>query len=80
MSKLPSKIRLEMARKSIGDVWNINELLELMKIEIEAREVSKGVQSSQQVRKPGSTPYSPKVPSTGAFSTQDKAGKLKLIK
>ena len=75
MSKLPSEIPLEIAKKSTGDVWNINELLELIKIEIEAREVSKGVQSSQQVRKPRGTPYSPNVPSTGAFSTQDKAGK-----
>ena len=75
MSKLPSEIRLEIARKSTGDVWNINELLELIKIEIEEREVSEGVKSSQQVRKPEGTPYCPKVLSTGAFSTQDKAGK-----
>ena len=37
--------------------------------------MSEGVQSSQQVRKPGGKPYSPKVPSASAFSAQDKAGK-----
>ena len=50
MSKLPAEIRLEIARKSTGDVWEIEELLELIRIEIEAREVSEGVQSSSQVR------------------------------
>jgi len=62
MSKLPTEIRLEIARKSTGDVWEIDELLESIKIEIEAREVSKGVQSSSHVRKPGGVPYSPRVP------------------
>lgn len=75
MSRLPNEIRLEIARKSTGDVWKINEQLESIKIKIEAREVSEGVQSSQKVRKPGGPLYSPRVPSTGAFSTQDKAGK-----
>ena len=53
MSDLPAKIRLEIARKSTGDVWEIHELLESIKTEIEAREVSEGGQSSSQVRKPG---------------------------
>ena len=73
--KLPSAIRLEIARKSTADVRKINELLELIKIETEAWEVSEGVQSSQQVRKPGGPPYSTRVPSTGAFSTEDKTCK-----
>ena len=64
VSKLPNEIRLETARKSTGDVWKINEQLESIKIKNEAREVSEGVQSSQQVRKPGGPLYSPRVPST----------------
>jgi hypothetical protein len=42
MSKLPTEIRLEIARKSTGDVWKIEELLDTIKTEIEAREVSEG--------------------------------------
>ena len=75
MSKLPTEIRLEIARKSTGDVWEIDELLESIKIELEAREVSEGVQSSSQVRKPGGLPYSPRVPSTSSLTTQDRTGK-----
>ena len=48
MSKLPSDICLEIARKSKGDVWKIDDLLDTIKIEIEAREVSDGVQSTPQ--------------------------------
>jgi hypothetical protein len=75
MSKLPTKIRLEIARKSTGDVWKIEELLDTIKTEIEAREVSEGVQSSQQPSKKSVPPYSPKISSAGAFTTQDKTGK-----
>jgi hypothetical protein len=78
MSKLPIEIRLEIARKSTGDVWKIEELLETIKTEIEAREVSEGVQSSQQPSKNSVPPYSPRIPSAGAFMTfmtEDKTGK-----
>ena len=38
MSKLPSKIRLLVARKVSKDVWEVNELLHTIKIEVKARE------------------------------------------
>lgn len=40
MSKLPAEIRLIITRKTEKDVWQINEILELLKSEVEAREVS----------------------------------------
>ena len=40
MSKLPNSLRLEVARKSTNEVWKINELLETIRKEIEAREAS----------------------------------------
>ena len=47
MSKLPGDIRLEIARKAKAEVWEIDDLLNTIKVEIEAREVSEGVQSSR---------------------------------
>ena len=53
MSKIPNEIRLVIARKNTAKVWNIDELLDTIKVEIEAREVSEGVQSSlQSTKKP----------------------------
>ncbi len=51
MSKIPNEIRLVIARKNTAKVWNIDELLDTIKVEIEAREVSEGVQSSLQSTK-----------------------------
>ncbi len=73
MTKLPSEIPLQIARKSSGDVWKIDELLDTIKTEIEAQEVSDGVQSSlQQNKSPAGQHESPRLP---AFSNQDKPGK-----
>ena len=68
MSKLPNDICLEIARKSKGDVWKIDDLLNTIKLEIEAREVSEGVRSShqQQGKRPGGQP------TVGAFVTKGK--------
>lgn len=53
MSKLPSDVRLEIARKSTNDVWKIDELLDTIKSEIDARESSEGAKSSgTEIRKP----------------------------
>ena len=40
MDKLPSEIKLQVARKATGEVWEINELLKTIQAEIEAREAS----------------------------------------
>ena len=52
MSKMPSEIRLEIARKAKKDVWNIDELLDTIKFEIEAREASETTKSNQSQRAP----------------------------
>jgi hypothetical protein len=46
MSKMPSDIRLEVARKASKDVWKIEELLETIKFEIEAREASEATKAT----------------------------------
>ena len=40
MSKLPTEVRLPIARNSKDSVWKIAELLNVIKIEVEAREAS----------------------------------------
>jgi hypothetical protein len=40
MDKLPSEIKLQVARKATGEVWEINELLKTIQVEVEAREAS----------------------------------------
>ncbi|XP_046864671.1 uncharacterized protein LOC124459195 [Xenia sp. Carnegie-2017] len=78
MTKLPSDIRLQIARKSSGDVWKIDELLDTIKTEIEAREISEGVQSSPQPQHgkySGGQHQTPRIPTVNAFSTQNTSGK-----
>ena len=43
MSKLPAEIRLQIARVTTQEVWNIEELLRVIKGEVEARELSEGI-------------------------------------
>ena len=40
MSKFPNEIRLRVAREANNDVWEIDELLEVIKKEVKARETS----------------------------------------
>ena len=42
MSKFPNEIRLRAAREANNDVWEIDELLEVIKKEVKARETSEG--------------------------------------
>ena len=57
MSKMPSDIRLKIARKATKDVWKIDELLDIIKFEIEAREVSEEAKSTKRAPNSG---YGPK--------------------
>ena len=40
MSKLPTEIRVQIARLTSSEVWSIREMLELIRKEVEAREAS----------------------------------------
>ena len=39
MSKLPLEVRLQVARLTTGDVWEVEELLHIIKREVVAREL-----------------------------------------
>ena len=48
MAKLPADVRLQVARITNKDVWNIEELLQTIKGEVEAREISDAVKTSER--------------------------------
>ena len=52
MSKLPGDVRLQIAGNSDKDVWEIKELLEIIRKEVEARELSDHVIADSERKKP----------------------------
>ena len=60
MNKLPSDLQLRIARERGRAVWGIDQILKVVKLEVEAREASKGVAASMTNATPrpvkGSTP------------------------
>ena len=46
MSRMPSDITLQVARKTSEDIWSIDEIMTIIRQEIEAREVSKGISAT----------------------------------
>ena len=48
MAKVPSELRLRIARVTKESVWKIDDLLEVIRQEVEAREVSERVKASDQ--------------------------------
>ena len=54
MSKLPSNVRLQIARNTAKDVWVMSDLLEIIKKEVEARELSEHVKTNNETKKPPS--------------------------
>ena len=48
LSKFPSDIRLRVVRESGDDTWNIDELLKIIRLEVEAREAKEGNHVSMQ--------------------------------
>ena len=74
MSKLPADVRLQIARNSDKDVWEIQELLEAIRKEVEARELSDHIKADEKnERKPKSPPRLPGT--TASLTTQGAFGK-----
>ena len=70
MSKFPNEIRLRVARETNKDVWDIDELLQIIRQEVEARETSEGTRVNPN-RVPFHPPRAPvnHNPTTGSFIT-----------
>ena len=67
MEKIPEEFRLVISRKMKSDTWDVNELIEAFKEELEAREKSRFVGGSGNVvEKPWLKPKIPRDPITAA--------------
>ncbi len=73
MAKLPQNLRVRMARKMKSLVWKIDELLFVVKTEVEARELSKCVEVSEE-----KNPRLPKVPYTAKALYMKDGQKIKI--
>lgn len=48
MSKLPQDVRIQIARKTTQDVWEMSSLLEVIHKEEETREISEGIKLTSE--------------------------------
>ena len=69
MSKLPNDIRIQIARKANSETWKIDELLEVIKVEIEVREASERIKTNDNNKQP-SPSNRPNYGSASAFTTR----------
>ena len=51
MSKLPPEIRMQVARSTVHEVWEVSDLLKVIRQEVEAREISDGVKANVHLEK-----------------------------
>ena len=59
MSKLPLEVRLQIARVTTGDVWEVEELLRVIKQEVVARELSDTVRVNEKTTNSGKKAFPP---------------------
>ena len=64
MAKLPLEVRIQIARTTKKEIWDIPEILDAILHEVEAREVSENVKINSEPRKPPANKY----PSSAASS------------
>ena len=70
MAKLPPTVYLQIARVTTREVWNMNELLQVIKSEVEARELNKGIKVCG-LKKSESVTRRPPVPTAAALVVRD---------
>ena len=70
MAKLPSNIHLQIAQITKRDVWHTDELLRVVKEEVEARELSESMKICES-RGPDSLPRRPTLPTASALLIRD---------
>ena len=76
MSKLPGEIRLRVARETKDDVWSLDDLMDVIRVEVEAREASEGVKMS--AGKPPLPSGRPPQGNSGATATALSASQMKV--
>ena len=68
MAKIPTDVKVQIARKTTKDVWDINELLDAILHEVKTREISENVKICSDNRKPPLSGF--KTPAATALTTQ----------
>ena len=78
MSRMPREITLQFARKTSEDVWDINEILDIIRRELEAIEVSSKIIAMEKraERSTQQRPKSPKGTVGSLFTTTKAKGKI----
>ena len=69
LSKLPHEIRVQIARNTAREVWDMSELLEVIRQEVEALEISEGVKTNVNPQRINSKPQ--RTPTANALLSQD---------
>ncbi|PFX25804.1 hypothetical protein AWC38_SpisGene9561 [Stylophora pistillata] len=69
MSKLPHEIRIQVARNTASEVWEMSDMLEVIRQEVEAREISEGVKTNVSLEK--LHPNHHKTPTANPLLSQD---------
>lgn len=65
ISQLPHEIRVQVARNTAREVWDMSELLEVIRQEVEALEISEGVKTNVNLEKVNPKPQ--RTPTKNAF-------------
>ena len=66
MSKLPQEVRIQVARNTAREVWQMSDILDVIRQEVEARKISEGVKVNAD--KPNPAYNQMKTPSAAALS------------
>ena len=74
MSKLPSDVRLQVARVTAKEVWEVQELLTVIKAEVEAREISDTIKINERKGTDGYVNRRFNPPSAAALTAQARHG------
>lgn len=53
MSKLPAEVHLQIARVSVKEVWEVEELMKVIKGEVEVREISDTIKVTERRQSEG---------------------------
>ena len=78
MTKLPADVRLQVAQITNKDVWKIEELLQIIKEEVEATELSEGMKICES-RVSENTHRRTSVPTTSALLVHDGNPSCKIL-
>lgn len=82
MSKLPPEIRIQVARNTAWEVWEMSDLLQVIWQNVEAREVSDSIKANVNLEKPkpnGNRPISSNLLSHDSMQPSPRVNQVKCV-